>query len=198
MPPSSRVCHNVYISPSKGGFPCCNSPRYYWWSESLHLKWWTVLLHDEWTTRTAKETLYKLQYPPDLLLQSLERHQPVPCIKKHTEIIVLLCSLFPRLHIKSRNHQNNAMLVLSFLMPQILTSGVWDPSESGIEILPSPVTPLTQAADCLRPVRISIVSQGLSSPLSIHTTYECCPALLCCLSPVTSPSGACSGRACTC
>jgi len=36
-PPSSRVCHHVYISSSKGGFPCCNSTRYHWRSESLHL-----------------------------------------------------------------------------------------------------------------------------------------------------------------
>lgn len=115
------------------------------------------------------------------------RDQSVPCIKKRTEIIVFL-------HTKSRNHQNNAMLVLSFLMPQILTSGVWDASESWIEILPLPATPLTQAADWLRPVGISIVSQGSSSPLIIHTSYEFCPAFLCCLSPETSPSGAHSGQ----
>lgn len=106
---------------------------------------------------------------------------------------MLHCSWFPRLRAKSRNHQNNVMLVLSFWMPQIRTSGVQDLSESWIEIFPSPATPSTQAADCLRPVGISIVSQGLSGPLIIYTTYEFCPALLWCLSPGTSPSGACGG-----
>lgn len=138
MPSFDRVCHNVYISPSKGGFACCNSTRHQWWSESLHLKWWTSLLHDECTTRTAKETLYELQYPQHPFLQSLESDQPVPRIKIHTEIIVLLYAWFFWLCAKSKNHQGDAMSVLRFLMPQILTLGVWDPSESWIKIVSSP------------------------------------------------------------
>lgn len=63
-------------SPSKGGFLCCNS-RYHWWTESFHLKRWTVMmnheLHDECIIHTAKESLYKLQYSPDFLLQFVER-----------------------------------------------------------------------------------------------------------------------------
>lgn len=53
---------------------------------------------------TAKETLYNLQYPQHLFLQSLESERPVPCIKVHTKIIVLLCAWFFLLSAKSRNH----------------------------------------------------------------------------------------------
>lgn len=58
MPSFDRVCHNIYISPSKGGFPCCNSTRYQWWSESLYLKLWAILLHYECTTHFVKVTQY--------------------------------------------------------------------------------------------------------------------------------------------
>lgn len=112
MPSFDRVCHNIYISASKGGFPCCNSTRYQWWSESLYLKWWATLLHDECTTHFVKVTLYKLQYPQQSFLQSLESDQTVPFIKTHTEIIALLCAWLVWVCAKSRNHQDNAIFVL--------------------------------------------------------------------------------------
>lgn len=86
-----------------------------------------------------------------LFLQSLKSDQPVPFIKIHTEIIVLLWVWFVWLFAKSRNHQANAMFVCAeiFLMPQILTSGVWDLSGSWIRIVSSPATPSTHAGHWL-------------------------------------------------
>lgn len=170
MPPSSRVCHNVYIHPNKAGFPCCNSPRYHWWSGSLHLKWWTVLLCDKCTTHTAKEMLYKLQYSPDL--QSLERDHLHPCIKKYKEVTMLLCSWLLRLHTK-RIIRSMPCHSWVFTYHKFWAQEFENPSESQIKIL-SPATFLTQVDDCLRLAGISIVSRGLSSPLVIHTAQEFC------------------------
>lgn len=114
MPSFDRVCHNVYINPSKGGFPSCNSTRYPWWSESLHLKWWTILLHNECTTHAAKATLFELQYLQQIFLQSLESDRPVSFIKIHPGIIMLLCAWFVWLFVKSRNHWDNAVFMFRF------------------------------------------------------------------------------------